>query len=326
MSNSTPTAYTYSRASSNDKEDVSNSIPAQEKRTRAYYDMKLQDEGVQWGGSVCDKSTSASRYRFDERPGGKLLLEKLRPGDHLIFDKLDRMWRSVYDFERLHRYFEKHGIIWHVVNQSGVAIDTSGAAGKAMVTVMIAFAELEAGMASERQKASIRHRREQGRPINKPRIGMKSVKKVVDGVELKFLEWDNIKRTTMRAALRMVMNAESIQDAYDDFCEMVARQQGRAFCRTYVTGRPLGLSTLRNWCGAELMYQALEAEGFTTAAEVQREIHERGWKQKDFARKAVPPKAKPRGYNLMTGEKKPRQSDQEKFEKLLGLVRGDSQQ
>lgn len=317
-----PVAYTYSRASSHDKEDVANSVPAQEKRTRAYYDMKLEDQGVQWGGSVTDGSVSASRKRFDQRPGGKLLLEKLQRGDHLIFDKLDRMWRSVYDFERLHRYFETHGIIWHVVNQSGVAIDTSAPAGKAMVTVMIAFAELEAGMASERQKASIRHRREQGRPINQPRLGTKHVKRFVDGTEQSYVEWDHKKRMAMRTALRLLEKAPTVEEAHDDFCEILARQQGRTFKRTQIVNRPISWASMVNWAAYEKIYQELEADGVKTAADAMREIYARGIDVKKYRLALQRKKRKQSLHQLPPGEKKPQRSSEERMQMLMRRISG----
>lgn len=314
-------AYTYCRASSNDSEDVANSVPAQAKRTRAYFDMKLADQGIEFAGNFADKSVSASKYSFDERPAAKRLLEVIEDGDHIIFDKLDRIWRSVYDFERLHRYFLDRNITWHIVNESGVAIDTSAAFGKAMVTIMVAFAELEAKQAGERQRASVKMRRAQGRLVGHPPRGMRAEIRVVDGQEMKFLAWDRKMRSAMGQLLKIWDNCVTMEEGINDACEVIARSQGRNWKRSYVK-KLLGRRGFRDIAGLELCYRKLEAEGLTAAGEVAAAMAERGWApNKDKYPDEIRKRLERRQENKRYRKSKEKLSDEARFEKLLAEVR-----
>ena len=85
-----------------------------------------------------------------ERPKFKALLSKLSPGDELVCCKLDRFARNAEDGLRIVRELSERNIIVNILNIG--RIDTS-AAGKLLLTVMLAFAEFERTMILERTAA-----------------------------------------------------------------------------------------------------------------------------------------------------------------------------
>ena len=82
------------------------------------------------------------------RPELKACLRALRKGDAMI----DRLARSALDLLGIVRELEKDGVALKVLDQS---IDTSTAAGKAMLQMLAVFAEFETAIRSERQMDGI---------------------------------------------------------------------------------------------------------------------------------------------------------------------------
>ena len=85
-----------------------------------------------------------------ERPKFKALLSKLSSGDELVCCKLDRFARNAEDGLRIVRELSERDITVNILNIG--RIDTS-AAGKLLLTVMLAFAEFERTMILERTAA-----------------------------------------------------------------------------------------------------------------------------------------------------------------------------
>ena len=151
--------YGYARASHQDNMD---SLPAQIDRITEYYNRELKCHGVEWGDVIWDdKPVSASKIPFARRPAGKKLIAMLRPGDHIIFDKIDRIWRSIPDFVKLMEYFKTHKIVVHILNTRGcgtIAMNTP--MGNFMLTLMVAIAQLESQITSDRIKETFAHKRQ----------------------------------------------------------------------------------------------------------------------------------------------------------------------
>ena len=73
-------AYGYCRVSTKDQEEKGFGMDVQEKAIKNYYDYKLAGEGYAWGDFFRDPRISGgSELRL--RPAGKVLWERLRPGD-----------------------------------------------------------------------------------------------------------------------------------------------------------------------------------------------------------------------------------------------------
>lgn len=136
-------AYGYARISHIDGHRKGESVESQYARISAFYESKLKDDGIEWGG-ILDDGTNISAYRtaFALRPAGKKLLSMMNRGDHLVVDKVDRLWRSMADFVDLMRLLERKKITIHIVNFLGETISSTSAMGDFMLKMCVLMAEL----------------------------------------------------------------------------------------------------------------------------------------------------------------------------------------
>jgi DNA invertase Pin-like site-specific DNA recombinase len=86
------------------------------------------------------------------RPQLDAVLEYLRPGDVLTVWKLDRLGRNTVHLLQLVDDLHQRGIGFHSVTEG---LSTEGPMGRAMLTVMSAFAQLERDTMVERTKAGL---------------------------------------------------------------------------------------------------------------------------------------------------------------------------
>lgn len=128
----------------------------------------------QFGGVFYDSATSGSKRLF-ERPEGLKLWAVVQPGDHVIWVKLDRAFRSVIDGANTLTMLQVKGVFVHSLD---LGLDTSTPVGRCICTVMLAFAELERSYASQRTKDALQVKRRAGKPygIHVP-IGYRKVGK-----------------------------------------------------------------------------------------------------------------------------------------------------
>lgn len=197
----TPVAYGYGRVSHSSQVEKGNSIPDQQARISAYYDLRRMDERsdlarTTWGCMFGEpKAQSAFSKPLRMRPAGKEIIEVLRPGDHVIIDRLDRMVRSVEDFLDIDRWFGERGISLHIVNMAGASIDTSTAMGRFMLTNFALHAEFESLIKGERirdARARLRARKLDagvGVPIFVEVVGCEGGKTSGSGGKREFRPW-----------------------------------------------------------------------------------------------------------------------------------------
>lgn len=107
---------------------------------------ELLDSGVKKEDITLEQCSGKSA----ERPKFKDLLSKLSPGDELVCCKLDRFARNAEDGLRIVRELSERKVTVNILNIG--RIDTT-AAGKLLLTVMLAFAEFERTMILERTAA-----------------------------------------------------------------------------------------------------------------------------------------------------------------------------
>ncbi len=165
-----PRAYGYGRVSHRNQYEKGDSLVDQAIRVKAYYEMRQLDplsslRGVEWGG-MHDEPNAQSAFKrpFRLRPtGGKLWKEILKPGDHLIIDKLDRLFRSLEDFCSSIRFFEERGIGVHFVNFFGLSMDTECLGAWLIMNQFAMFSQLESMRISERVCSARQQRRINGR-------------------------------------------------------------------------------------------------------------------------------------------------------------------
>lgn len=146
--------YGYGRHST-DKQGLTQE--AQRKQVEAYA-ATLDDEYYGW---LYDSATSGSVPLF-ERQQGRNLWALAQPGDHIVWAKLDRAFRSVADGATTLAMLAQKGVYVHSLD---LRLDTSTAIGRCVCTVMMAFAELERDYACTRTRDALRAKREAGKPI-----------------------------------------------------------------------------------------------------------------------------------------------------------------
>ncbi len=143
-----PRVHGYGRAS-HEKNSYGDSIPGQEARALDTFAKRFAAD-YEWGGWHADKVVSAYRIPFFKRPAGAELLADMMPGDILLIDKVDRIWRSVTDFTRLVERLENRGI--KIVFSENPELDPTTAHGRLTLTIMVAVAEWESRFKSQRIK------------------------------------------------------------------------------------------------------------------------------------------------------------------------------
>lgn len=93
------------------------------------------------------------------RPALKEALRFARRGDTFVITKIDRLARSAADLLSIVKDLQGKGVELRVLDQS---IDTSNAAGRAMLQMLGVFAEFETAIRAERQMDGIAKAREKG--------------------------------------------------------------------------------------------------------------------------------------------------------------------
>ena len=109
---------------------------------------KRYDDGGFSGGNV-------------NRPALKELMRDIENGevDVVVVYKIDRLSRSLGDFTDLSKLFDRHNVSFVSVTQQ---IDTSNAAGRMMLNILMSFAQFEREMTSDRIRDKIYATRKKG--------------------------------------------------------------------------------------------------------------------------------------------------------------------
>jgi DNA invertase Pin-like site-specific DNA recombinase len=153
-------AFGYLRVSTADQYSRDNSPSAQRDSIDRYYQYNLKPQGIPLGDVIDDGKGISARYTsFFLRPAGARLLAQLQPGDHLIFTKIDRMWRNLNDFCSTFQWLEENGITMHIVNLGGSSFNTSSPSGRMMMQVLATFGEFESRMIGERIRDALTSKR-----------------------------------------------------------------------------------------------------------------------------------------------------------------------
>lgn len=110
-----------------------------------------------------DKATSGTKP-LTEREQGLRLWVTAQPGDHIVIAKLDRAFRSVIDGVNTIQLFKQKGIHLHILD---VHIDTSSPIGEFILTVMLAFAQLQQRYIADRTREVMAHKKANGEACGK---------------------------------------------------------------------------------------------------------------------------------------------------------------
>lgn len=164
----------YCRVSTTDQADNGVSLDAQQAKTAAYAAL--------YGLEIVETIIDASSAKSLDREGLQRALAILRAGqaDGLVVLKLDRLTRSVADWQRLiDDYFgEKAGKQLFSVNDS---IDTRTAAGRLVLNVLLSVAQWERETTAERTRDALQHKIRNHERVGKVRFGFDLA---ADGVTL----------------------------------------------------------------------------------------------------------------------------------------------
>lgn len=155
----------YCRVSTNEQADFGVSLDAQRDKVEQYaklYDLELVE-------IITDAGESAKSLN---RPGIQRALAMLRDGqaDGLVIAKLDRLTRSVRDWQELiDDYFcERAGKQLFSVADS---IDTRTASGRMVLGILMVVAQAERELIGERTKAALQHKIRNGERAGRLRFG-----------------------------------------------------------------------------------------------------------------------------------------------------------
>ncbi|WP_372697340.1 recombinase family protein [Arthrobacter sp. JSM 101049] len=133
----------------------------------------LQTAALEGAGCLrvyTDHGVSGTQAR---RPQLDKLLENAREGDELVVWKLDRLGRNTRHLLDLVGGLESRGIHFRSLTEG---VTTTGPMGKAMLTIMSAFAQLERDQLAERTRAGLAAAAARGRKGGRPGVTPESEK------------------------------------------------------------------------------------------------------------------------------------------------------
>ncbi len=136
--------YGYVRVSTSEQAAGGQSLAAQ--REKIALQARMMDKSVD--RIFSDPGVSGSRP-LDDRPGGKALLDAVKPGDSVIAVKLDRMFRSAGDALATLQTFKAKGAKLHLLDLGGDDCAGNGISGL-VFTIMSAVAQFERERIAER--------------------------------------------------------------------------------------------------------------------------------------------------------------------------------
>ena len=149
--------YGYARVSTDKQE---NSADAQAIRLRAY----AEQSGLEFGEVFVDEDQSAYKIPLHQRRQGRLLWDKLKAGDIVVFCTFDRVFRSVLDGAQTLAKCKELGIQLKFLDNS---MDVMTGQGELSFNILSAVAQYSSQIAGQRQREIQSYLRLAGRPYGK---------------------------------------------------------------------------------------------------------------------------------------------------------------
>ena len=152
-----PQVYGYIRVSHYD--GTKSGLSPEEQRDaieRYRASLLAQRPDLEAGNIYEDRGVSALKNLLIQRPDGRRLLAALRPGDHIIFKRLDRGFRRLADVAIWMDVWRQRGIAMH---STDIQVDTSTPNGRMVIHLLGTFAEYEGERIAERNRDIARYRR-----------------------------------------------------------------------------------------------------------------------------------------------------------------------
>lgn len=158
------TAICYCRYSPR-PEDECESLEFQEDYVRRYFEYR----NIEVGKVIGDPDTSAWRTPLHKRKGGMELLALTtgkRPACQIVGSyRLDRLFRSVVDGSLVLAKWAKAGVAVHFAAEGGQSLNTSTAVGEFIINVLLARAQFEPALTSERTSSAMKRHMTNGRAM-----------------------------------------------------------------------------------------------------------------------------------------------------------------
>ena len=237
----------YCRVSTDRQARESCSLAKQESEVRAYAAYLLTRLGSDYrlGEIYVEREgVSAREVPLKRRPAGSRMCEALRPGDQVIFSRIDRCFRSLSDFCSTKSTWDERDITTHCAD---TAMDLSTPHGKFFVSLMAVFAENESTVISERVKGAYRYMFANGK--TPPNIGLPPG---LRHAENNVVEIDQDRASLMRLCYLRRTKDKWSRDKICDYVEdLVAQREGREPKPRYWAGVP-GRTWSERQC--EIMY------------------------------------------------------------------------
>ncbi|MCQ3018323.1 recombinase family protein [Pseudomonas tremae] len=128
--------------------------------------QRLELAGAGWAIDYWFADTISGKSASSQRPAFKDLLSKIRDGETLLVAKLDRLGRDAIDVLQTVRDLGTRNIKV-VVHQLG-STDLTSPAGKLLLSMLAAVAEMERDLLIERTQAGLSRARSEGRVLGRP--------------------------------------------------------------------------------------------------------------------------------------------------------------
>lgn len=157
----------YIRVSSMNQVDGS-SLDVQRTQIQAYCQLK----GLELVNIYTDAAVSGGKP-IDQRPEGSQLMESIRAGEinGMIIVKLDRGFRNTIDCLQTVDELDKLNVSLHIIDLGGSSVDSQSPAGRFMLTVLAAAAEMERGQIKVRCNSGREKHRAEGKRIGEIPFG-----------------------------------------------------------------------------------------------------------------------------------------------------------
>lgn len=117
-----------------------------------------------------------------QRPEFQKLLDKIRDGETLVVSKIDRLGRDAVDVLQTVRMFEERGIKVIVLQLGNT--DLTSPAGKLLVTMLAAVAQMERDLLVERTQAGLVRAKAEGKKLGRPsKTTPEQRKEILEGLD-----------------------------------------------------------------------------------------------------------------------------------------------
>ena len=172
MNNEKKVAGLYIRVSTEDRAREGFSLPEQEKRLRAMCEYKGYEIYKVYEDAGISAKTGNTRPAFEE------LLQDIKDKkcNTIVVLKLDRLTRSVFDWEKIIRFLEENNAYLDCANDD---INTTNANGKMISRILTSVSQNEIERTSERTKIGLAGAIKEGHIPHKAPFGYKRVDKIL---------------------------------------------------------------------------------------------------------------------------------------------------